>query len=327
MPRADRLVALVRLLNGARRWSMAELERELHTSQRSIYRDLNDLEERGIAIERIDGRYRLVTHTTLPPVPLSHEERLLLTILVTNPVVSGQPQYRKTMDGLRTRLLTIHGESGAPTGALAGPDRSGVVPEAIAKEVDSAIAERRSISILYESLTGGSKKWRAIDPWAMVHRCEAWYVVGRCHVHDEPRTFRLDRIKGVLPIGTTFEVPQSFDASAWFAHSWGVAASGQPRDVVVHFDASLAAFIDNARLHPTESKSRLDDGRIEYRVRIGNLDEIARWITGFAGAAQVVAPPELVAMVRELAESALEAHADRRRPAAAMRRGSKRLTR
>ncbi|MHB0970928.1 MAG: helix-turn-helix transcriptional regulator [Thermoanaerobaculia bacterium] len=326
MPRADRLVALLRLLNGHRRWSMEALARELHTSQRSIYRDLADLEERGFAIEREEGTYRLVTQMAVQSLPLTKDERLLLTLLVTNPDVSGQLHFRKTLEALRTKLIATHGAAGAPAAALLGPDRSGAVPGAIVNEITDAVADRRSISILYTSLTGGSKTWRGIDPWAMIHRCDAWYLVGRCHVHDEPRTFRLDRIKGVVPIGATFAMPESFDAELWYAHSWGVAASGEPRDVVIHFDDSVSALIENARYHPSESKRRLDDGRIEYRVRIGNLDELARWIAGFGGAAQAIEPPELLALVRDLAGATLETHTPQPRRAAALRRGAKRVT-
>jgi predicted DNA-binding transcriptional regulator YafY len=319
MPRADRLFALVRLLAGPKRRRMDDLVRELGASARSIYRDLADLEARGIAIERVDGAYRLAAEIPLHPPPLVRDERLLLSILVANPVVSDQPHFRRALEGLRAKLIAAHGAGGRPGGALAGPDRSGAVPEEIAGEIGNAIAERRSVSILYASLSGGSARWRGIDPWTLIHRCEAWYLIGRCHVHDEPRTFRLDRIKGVLPIGTTFDAPP-LDPDRWFANSWGVAASGAPREVVIVFDATLAPLIENARHHPNETKRRLEDGRIEYRARIGALDEIARWIVGFGGAAQAIAPPELAVAVRAIASGCADAHAKGRTAAVAMTR-------
>lgn len=307
MPRADRLFALVRLLAGPKRRRMDDLVRELGASARSIYRDLADLEARGIAIERVDGAYRLAAEIPLHPPPLVRDERLLLSILVANPVVSDQPHFRRALEGLRAKLIAAHGAGGRPGSALAGPDRSGAVPEEIAGEIGNAIAERRSVSILYASLSGGSARWRGIDPWTLIHRCEAWYLIGRCHVHDEPRTFRLDRIKGVLPIGTTFDAPP-LDPGRWFANSWGVAASGAPRDVVIVFDAALAPLIENARHHPTETKRRLDDGRIEYRARIGALEEIARWICGFGGAARVAEPRELIDLVHSIGAATAAAH-------------------
>lgn len=52
MPRADRLFALVQLLSGTRRRSLLELVMSLKTTARTVYRDLADLETRGVAIER-----------------------------------------------------------------------------------------------------------------------------------------------------------------------------------------------------------------------------------------------------------------------------------
>jgi predicted DNA-binding transcriptional regulator YafY len=63
MPRADRLFALVQHLSGSRFIRLDELTRELETS-RTAYRDLSDLEQRGLPIERVDGRYRIAPTAT-----------------------------------------------------------------------------------------------------------------------------------------------------------------------------------------------------------------------------------------------------------------------
>ncbi|MGH9456654.1 MAG: WYL domain-containing protein, partial [Thermoanaerobaculia bacterium] len=50
---------------------------------------------------------------------------------------------------------------------------------------------------VYASLRSRSRSRRGVDPWVMFHRAGAWYLVGRCHRHDEARLFRLDRIGAV----------------------------------------------------------------------------------------------------------------------------------
>lgn len=59
MSRADRLFGLVHLLTGVRRHTLEEVAETLSISPRTVYRDLADLESRGVAIERVDGTYRL----------------------------------------------------------------------------------------------------------------------------------------------------------------------------------------------------------------------------------------------------------------------------
>lgn len=316
MLRADRLFALVHLLSGPTRYGIGELAERLETTPRSIYRDLADLEVRGFAIERGDGRYRLLDSSVVRRLALTARERLLLALALENPLFDRHPTLRAALRQLQAKVA---GEGEAPAAAvLAGPERSGLSEAAIVAAIEEAITASHSIAVLYASISSQQCAWRGIDPWMMVHRASAWYLVGRCHVHDEPRTFRLDRITAVLPMGRSFVRPSDFDAEEWFANSWEVAASHEAVDIRILFEPSVAPLIEYALHHASETKQRLPDGRLEYRVRIGPLDELARWIVGFGGNAVAVEPVELVDLVRTLAAGASGAHERKRSKRAAM---------
>lgn len=321
MPRADRVFALVQFLSGPRFRKLEEITRELETTPRTVYRDLADLETRGYPIDRVEGSYRIALTATVKPLPLTDRERFLLAVSLENPALERQPSFAPAIRQLRSKLITAHGLDRAKVAREAGPDRSGEVPKPVVDALEQSIREEHSVSFLYASLSGRQRRWRGIDPWVMLYRCDAWYVVGRCHTNDEPRTFRLDRISAVLPIGTGFVKPAGFDPDRWFANSWGVAAGEEPRPVVIEFEESVATLILNAQHHPNERKRRLDDGRVEYRVEIGPLDELARWVTGFGGAARVIAPEELIERVRQIATGAAAVHQRRAKAAAMTRRG------
>ena len=79
-------------------------------------------------------------------------------------------------------------------------------------------------------------------------------------------------------------------------------------DVVIHFDAALAALLEESTHHPDQRVARLGNGDLEYRVSLSHLEEVARWIVGFAGAARAVEPPALVDLVADMAARAHEAH-------------------
>jgi predicted DNA-binding transcriptional regulator YafY len=309
MPRADRLLRLLQILSGKRAWSMSELAAELEMSPRSIYRDLNDLESRGIPLDREEGRYRVSSDATVRPIPLTDRERVILALTLENGMLA-KSAFAKPLRSLKTKLTAAHALPAAAV-RIAGPDRSGEIDEAIVDMLERAIALRHSVSIHYHSLTGRQRRWRGLDPWMVMHRSEAWYVVGRCHTHDEPRVFRLDRIRGLLPIGSTFERPD-FDAEVFFSESWGVVRSGEKHEVAIRFEESVAPLILYAQHHPHEAKELLDDGSVEYRLRVASLDEIARWICGFGGDAQVIAPAALAQLVHEIAAGAANAHRQRR---------------
>jgi proteasome accessory factor B len=314
MPRADRLFALVQLLSQSTGKTRAELMRELEASERSLYRDLADLEARGVAIERDGGRYRIMDRNLVRVGVLTARERVLLSLALENPELASQSAFRDSMRTLRSKLARTDAMGVAL--ALSGPDRSGPVTASISNSIEQAIEARHAISILYTSLHSGRREWRAVDPWLLTHRSEAWYLIGRCHRIEEPRTFRLDRVGAVLPIGRSFERPAEFDPQRWFASSWGVEKSDESHDVHVVFDARVAPLIEYGRHHPDEVKTKRDDGGLDYRVRVGPLEELARWIVGFGGAALAVEPSELVQRVRAIAAGTVQAHAPAQKSAA-----------
>jgi predicted DNA-binding transcriptional regulator YafY len=316
IPRADRLFLLIQLLGGPRRRTLRELTEALDASPRSVYRDLADLEARGIPIERDEGRYRLLDPSPARSAPLSARERLLLTLALENPALEHSAPYATAVRQLRARFAT----SIQPGLALAGPDRTGEVEQDASGSIQEAIALSHSVSILYTSLSGGKRAWRGIDPWVVLHRLDAWYLIGRCHIHDEPRTFRLDRVHAVLPIGSPFERPAEFDVQRWFEKSWGVEVSDTVHDVHIRFDGSVAPLIEHARFHPRERKEVSATGQADYFVSVATLDEVARWIVGFGGAAVAIEPMALIDRVRAIAAGAVSAHRLPRKIAALSRR-------
>ena len=75
---------------------------------------------------------------------------------------------------------------------------------------------------------------RDLDPYALVYREGAWLVVGWCHLRQEIRSFRVDRIHEAVmapkPKSPDFERPADFDVKA-YAHALAVDVheSSRPR--------------------------------------------------------------------------------------------------
>ncbi|MBP7755745.1 MAG: HTH domain-containing protein, partial [Thermoanaerobaculia bacterium] len=67
MSKAARLTYLTHLLAGPRRWHPRELAERFEVSERTVFRDLRDLEKSGIPIACDEGRYFLVDGATLRP--------------------------------------------------------------------------------------------------------------------------------------------------------------------------------------------------------------------------------------------------------------------
>ncbi len=192
-------------------------------------------------------------------------------------------------------------------------DRTGSIQPGVVESLERAMERAAPVEIDYASLRSGSRSRRGVDPWVMFHRAGAWYLVGRCHRHDEARLFRLDRIGAVREREGTFVRPAGFDLETFLGGAWSLHHGEARHEVVVRFDASLAPLIANARHHEGERVERLPGGELEYRVTLADLEEIARWIAGFGGKAAALGPPALVARMREIGEGLAEGHPAARR--------------
>ena len=75
MRRADRLFQIVQLIRGRRLSTAAYLAQRLEVSERTVYRDIADLQHQGVPIEGEAGvGYRLGQGFDLPPLMFSEDE-------------------------------------------------------------------------------------------------------------------------------------------------------------------------------------------------------------------------------------------------------------
>lgn len=313
MSRAARLIELAYLLNRRTPIPLQDLVDRTGKSERTLFRDLSDL-ARTIPIANLNGGYCLAPDARQRPLPatLTPADHAVLKLALDSPVLRQAPGIGSRLKTLAAKLdaVSAQGEETHAALALAGIDRTGRTPDDLVEALERAITRGRAVSIRYASLSGKTERWRGVDPYQVFHRGDAWYLVGRCHLNDEPRTFRLDRIRGQRPFARRFQIPEDFSLDDYLKDVWSVFRGKRRHQVVLRFDGDLAPLIQNAQHHAGEEVQAVADGELEYRVRLNHLDEIARWVVGFGGRCRVVKPQALRRKVRKLAAGAAKANAD-----------------
>ena len=320
MDKPARLIQLVQLLAGRRSRQLREIADHFGISPRTAYRDIADLSRHNIPVTRDEHGYRLLAGATIRPLALTAEEHAALKLVLANPAIGRAPDLARDLKMVEAKLDIATARSEDTSGALtlAGPERSGRVAPELTTTLRQAVQRCAPVSILYRSLAGGRRTWRGVDPYEIFHREGSWYMAGRCHVHDEPRTFRLDRIAEVKRFDTRFTRPP-FNLDDFLQHTWSVYRGTALQRIVIHFDPAVAPLLEQATHHPDEKVQRLPDGALEYTVQLSHLDEIARWILGFGGLARAVEPRALVDLVAGMAS---RVHARHRAPGAPRSRAS-----
>ena len=210
MRRADRLFQIVQNLHHERVITAHALAEELEVSERTIYRDIQDLSLSGVPITGETGLgYRLLRGYHLPPL-MFNEEELEALILGARMV----------------RAWTDKGLARAAHSALQKIEN--VVPEKLKPEFDKqkiivpdfpmegmaaeqmlivrqAIKEQHKIQIDYTRDDGQASN-RVVHPLGLFYWGKVWTLVGWCELRDAFRHFRLDRMQHIEKLNKTFEI-------------------------------------------------------------------------------------------------------------------------
>jgi predicted DNA-binding transcriptional regulator YafY len=197
--RADRLLRLVQLLRRHRHpVSAAALARELGTSVRSIYRDVQTLRGQGAAIDGEAGLgYVLQPGFLLPPLMFSDEELeaivLGLRLTAEHGDVALERAAREVIAKVRAVLPRELRQRADETALLAGPARQRPSEAVDLREVRRAIREERKARIDY--LTGDAERTtRVVWPIGLGFFERARVVIAWCELRADFRSFRADRV-------------------------------------------------------------------------------------------------------------------------------------
>lgn len=224
--RADRLLAILLLLQRHGRITARELAQRLEVSERTIYRDIESLGAAGVPVYAEPGRgggIRLVAGYSTDLTGLSVAEAELLPLLGLADVLAGvgvgsslrrteakvlaalPPDQRRRAEQSRRRIYVDlsrwwdHAES---------------VPHLPA--VVEALFGGRHIRMRYRRGGDGALVTRTVDPYGLVVQGGAWYLVAGAR-RSEPRTYRVSRIQSLDALTEPSDVPDEFDLPTFWA--------------------------------------------------------------------------------------------------------------
>jgi predicted DNA-binding transcriptional regulator YafY len=198
MRRADRLFQIVHLLRRDRATTAAQLANELEVSERTIYRDVQDLMASGVPIQGEAGvGYALPAHFDLPP--------LMFTAIELEALVLGARMVQGFADdelqrAARSALAKV--ETVAPRAlAAAAADSKLLVPDLpfdanfgpTLALLRKALRSRHVVHMTYRD-EGGARSERDVWPLGLAYWGKVWTLVAWCELRGGFRSFRLDRV-------------------------------------------------------------------------------------------------------------------------------------
>ncbi|MFB9238925.1 helix-turn-helix transcriptional regulator [Plantactinospora siamensis] len=224
--RASRLISLMLLLQARGTMTAGELASELEVSERTVYRDVLALSAAGIPVYADRGRaggYRLLGgfRTRLTGLTRAEAEALFLSGV---PGPAGEMGLADAVAAAELKVLAA-----LPPGLRDAPARTGQrfhldapgwygerEPPRWLAALAGAVWQDRIVELRYGR--HGREVRRTVEPYGLVLKNGVWYLVAR--LADGFRTYRVDRVLGMRPGGTTFDRDEGFDLAAY----WRAAA-------------------------------------------------------------------------------------------------------
>ena len=315
--RIHRLLRILMTIQSEPGWNADRLAEMCGTAQRTIYRDLDVLEQIGIPYYFDDQSkgYRVRRDFFMPPVELTLEESLALIALVGQIAEQDQVPF---MQPAAKAIAKVRGQLPAQMrDAIGDLDQRMAVQLArtggsedvadVYELVRQALAERRALRCAYESLEARHDEQRASEifhfhPYGLLFSQRAWYAIGYHDGRGEVRKLKLNRFARIEPTDRPYVIPEDFSIESHLGNAWRMIRGQETHDIELWFDADFAENVSDTHWHPTQQIDWHEDGSITFTCTVDGLDEIVWWVLSMGPHCIVQKPNELAERVRDLAQ-------------------------
>ena len=306
MNRFDRITAILIQLQSKKIVKAQDLADRFGTSLRTIYRDIRTLEEAGVPLYGEAGiGYSIVDGYRLPPIMFTQDEAVAFITAeklmskftddrLKNNFSSAMYKIKAVLRGtekdlvenLEEQIMVVQKPN------IASP------PGNILDILLKAISDKKAVNIIYKAFANESSE-RVIEPIGIFHENDFWYTIAFCHLRNEYRQFRIDR---VLSIGlTTISQQERASLKEFQELQKDMKSSYITQKAVIRVDKSIAVFMqDRKHFYGFVSEIETDD-YIEMTFLSMSVEEgLARWFLMYADYAEIIEPQLLKDSVAKL---------------------------
>ncbi len=314
MNRTDRLLAIVLELQARGKQRAEDLAATFEVGKRTIYRDIQALCEAGVPVISTPGQgYTLLEGYFLPPLRFTTDEALML--LLGGDVMAGSfdAEYRAAAqsagrkiagalpEALREEVRSL--QDSIRFIAAGAPGRPGEAD--LLRQLRRAIVGRHTVRFRYHARHSqdGPSAWskRGADPYGLVYVLGAWILAAYCHLRQDIRYFRIDRMDQLTVLSRTFTRPSDFKLEQ--------REDRDQRRIVVHalFDPEVADWVRESRPFYVVGEEQRADGLL-VTLRVRQEGEIIQWLLSWGASVRVLEPESLRRRLAAEAERMLRNH-------------------
>ncbi len=337
-PPAGRMRRMLGLIREGQYLNCSTIAKAMEMSVKTVARDLDWMRDQwGLPLvydARRHGFYLKETEGGFPLVPMTAKE--LFAVCMASQAIEhyrGTPLQQPLEQVFKRLSRQLDDEERYTLQSLDevlsfrpfAPDEADL---RVFEVVTEAVTERRALRFEYRKPGEKTARTRQVHPYHLMEFGGRWYLLAHDPKLGRPvagkpnvglaadvalasdagdattlRKFVLGRMQNVAMTEERFEVPEGFNAKAYFDASLGVMTGGGDYRVVIEMDAWLTDILRGRRFHPSQEVVELPGGGSQLRLRLSCLEEIEQYILSWGTHATVMEPVTLRERLFKTAEA------------------------
>lgn len=308
MNRIDRLHAILTHLQSKKRVTAQEIADRFEISLRTVYRDVKALDESGVPVIGEAGTgYTIMEGYRLPPVMFTQEEAAAL-------LLGGKLAAHMTDESVKKHFETalfkikavLRSNDKEQMDILADhieiirsriPDEE--APSQHLTALQKAIADKRSIFILYHSNYNEQVSERVIEPIGLCHYSGNWHLIGWCRLRNGYRDFRVSRIRRLQLKDEQYDLSVHPSLQEYLKQ---MMSSHELQEVVLRFEKDVVKYMREQKYYYGFVREEEEADCIRMHFLTGSLPGFGRWLLMYTNAVRVESPASLVTLMQQFAE-------------------------
>ena len=292
----------------SREWvSAAALGKRFEVTQRTIYRDIEELIAQGIPIESVtgpEGGYRLASDQPLSPLTLDSDEAMKLYVVSlfgrpsddkSSPAFEGSISSPKRMKELAKRIYFDTSDW------YWRDEGSGHLPT-----VRRALLTGIALKLISRVKGQQQPTTTIVKPYGLVWKAGEWHLVAE--PIGEPLTrFRLNLVDNVATTDLRFTYPDDFRLQAWWADQMEEYGKGDI-EVILHIEPEAREELLRLTLKSTSKVESTPDGGLVIRLYVDRTEWLVPLVASYGTGVVVEEPAELRCEVVRHHEAALSTY-------------------
>ena len=317
---AARVLRIREMLDSRSSLTVAQLRRTFGVSRRTVYNDLQALQDAGVPIFSEQGptgealwqlqpaaRRRTLSLSVAQVLSLGLARRALSFLEGTD--LHGElaavfsrlsrglsPGTQRFLEQMKKKIAVVH----------FGPKSYRDKADAL-NDILTCLMYDELLDVWYRP-PGEKVRRHRVEPYTLLMYTEALYLICHSRTRGEHRTLAVDRITSTKRLrGQRFSYPEDYSPEEYLDGTFGLMG-GPPSEVEILFDADQQTYIRERQWHPSQRMETTRDGRLRLRMEVHGTIELLNWLLGYCRSAEIVKPAELRNKARKMLKKALARH-------------------